>query len=79
MNPQISLSGRKLDRGLRGSVYDLWVVKQSWQLEKPQSAAEHPSESASEAASEAGRVAASEAQRVSAFFKLLNCFQQKPG
>ena len=66
MNPQISLSGRKLDRGLRGSVYDLWVVKQSWQLEKPQSATEHPSE----AASEAGRVAASEAQRVSAFFKL---------
>ena len=60
---------------MRGSVYDLWVVKQSWQLEKPQSATEYPSE----AASEAGRVAASEAQQVSAFFKLLNCFQQKPG
>ena len=49
--------------------------KQSWQLEKPQSATEHPSE----AACEAGRVAASKAQRVLAFFKLLNCFHPKPG
>ena len=51
---------------MRGSVYDLWVVKQFWQLEKPQSATEHPSK----AASEAGRVATSKALQVSAFFKL---------
>ena len=60
---------------MRGSVYDLWVVKQSWQLEKPQSATEYPSE----AGREAGRVAASKAQRVSAFLSSYIVFNKNLG